>query len=330
MSFLHSRCPQVPSKLNPSKVRHGSAYASATTLDGRQTCTGARTAGTPAAPAESEAPTGIDRVTASLEVLLCSGFPTQLALGASLATMACADDGFGQLLLTCVVLRLAAGYGAPRRAHPGVPVASRRAPAGRFLRHPTLAPRGAGRNPLTFVALGLALGGADGHPAVGALASQRVEHPLQELIRTPGDVALFAIVVVVAGGVREELQRAFLLHWFERSLGGGGFGVVVTSPSFGAGHLLQGSDAVSRPDSSARSGSMIYLRPTLARPAPMVSPLGLQPAAARSVRACNRPDSSQRAKSPLDEIYGLTLGKARRTRFPPKILILSAFDIRHF
>ena len=43
--------------------------------------------------------------------------------------------------------------------------------------------------------------------------------------------------MVVAGGVREEIQRAFLLHRFEVWLGGGAVGLVVTSIAFGAGHL---------------------------------------------------------------------------------------------
>ena len=63
-------------------------------------------------------------------------------------------------------------------------------------------------------------------------------------MRTPGDAAVFAVVVVVAGGVREEVQRAFLLRRFERWLGGATSGVVVASAAFGAGHSLQGADAM--------------------------------------------------------------------------------------
>jgi membrane protease YdiL (CAAX protease family) len=69
------------------------------------------------------------------------------------------------------------------------------------------------------------------------------QNPLRSLMETPRDAALFAIVVVVAGGVREEIQRAFLLHRFEGWLGGRTTGVVVTSVLFGAGHLPQGLDA---------------------------------------------------------------------------------------
>jgi membrane protease YdiL (CAAX protease family) len=69
-------------------------------------------------------------------------------------------------------------------------------------------------------------------------------NPLQELMRSPRDAWLFALVVLVAGGVREEIQRAFLLHRFEVWLGGGVVGLIVTSVAFGGGHYeLQGIDA---------------------------------------------------------------------------------------
>src|SRR6185436_18156307 len=69
------------------------------------------------------------------------------------------------------------------------------------------------------------------------------DNPLQGLLKSPRDAWLFALVVVVAGGVREEVQRAFLLHRFEVWLGGGTVGLVVTSVAFGFGHLIQGVDA---------------------------------------------------------------------------------------
>jgi membrane protease YdiL (CAAX protease family) len=69
-------------------------------------------------------------------------------------------------------------------------------------------------------------------------------NPLQGLLGTPSDAWWFALVVVVAGGVREEIQRAFLLHRFDVWLGGRTVGLLVTSIAFGAGHLtVQGIDA---------------------------------------------------------------------------------------
>jgi membrane protease YdiL (CAAX protease family) len=54
---------------------------------------------------------------------------------------------------------------------------------------------------------------------------------------------MFLLVVIVAGGVREELQRAFLLHRFRGDLGQPWMGVFITSLAFGLGHTLQGYDA---------------------------------------------------------------------------------------
>jgi membrane protease YdiL (CAAX protease family) len=69
-------------------------------------------------------------------------------------------------------------------------------------------------------------------------------NPLEQLAgNTATDAALFGIVVIVAGGIREELQRAFLLHRFEQHLGGALVGVIVLSVAFGLGHAMQGWDA---------------------------------------------------------------------------------------
>ena len=53
---------------------------------------------------------------------------------------------------------------------------------------------------------------------------------------------IFAFVVMVAGGVREEIQRGFVLRRFEQYLGGGVTGLIVFSALFGLGHLEQGRD----------------------------------------------------------------------------------------
>lgn len=58
-----------------------------------------------------------------------------------------------------------------------------------------------------------------------------------------GDAVMMGVIAIVAGGLREELQRAFLLRRFEQHLGGAAVGVVVLSTAFGLGHLMQGWDA---------------------------------------------------------------------------------------
>ena len=50
---------------------------------------------------------------------------------------------------------------------------------------------------------------------------------LEDLLQRPGDVWLFSLVLVVAGGLREEVQRAFILRRFERELGGALVGLVL-------------------------------------------------------------------------------------------------------
>ena len=68
-------------------------------------------------------------------------------------------------------------------------------------------------------------------------------NPLEDLMTNWRDAILFGIVATVAGGVREETQRGFIVHRFDQYLGGGAAGVIVYSVLFGLGHLEQGADA---------------------------------------------------------------------------------------
>jgi membrane protease YdiL (CAAX protease family) len=61
--------------------------------------------------------------------------------------------------------------------------------------------------------------------------------------RGRGDAVMMGVIAIVAGGLREELQRAFLLRRFEQHLGGAAAGVVILSAAFGLGHVMQGWDA---------------------------------------------------------------------------------------
>jgi membrane protease YdiL (CAAX protease family) len=67
------------------------------------------------------------------------------------------------------------------------------------------------------------------------------EHnPLVEIIHAPQDLVLFIFAGLLAGGIKEELQRAFVLERFRVHLGGAWFGLAVWSIAFGAGHYIQG------------------------------------------------------------------------------------------
>ena len=70
------------------------------------------------------------------------------------------------------------------------------------------------------------------------------ENPLGDLIQTPAQAMVLAIVATISGGLREEIQRAFILHRFEQHLGGAYVGLMLYSLVFGLGHGLQGWDAV--------------------------------------------------------------------------------------
>jgi membrane protease YdiL (CAAX protease family) len=213
------------------------------------------------------------RVVAFIEVLLCSDFLTQFALGGTLAAFGYQPYIKGRLnvgyvvglslvdavLLIALVLLLLYAHGErPRDVL--------------FGRRPIVGEAILGL-PMILIAIGIA--------AAVLLTVQRFaptlhtveQNPLQDLLRSPRDAWLFALVVVVAGGVREEIQRAFLLHRFEVWLGGGLAGLVVTSAAFGAGHLLQGVDAAIATGLLGAFWAAVYLR-RRSSVAPMVSHAG--------------------------------------------------------
>jgi membrane protease YdiL (CAAX protease family) len=99
------------------------------------------------------------------------------------------------------------------------------------------------------------------------------KNPMEDLMRNPSDAAVFGIVVMIAGGLREEIQRGFILHRFSQYLGGGVVGVVVHSAAFGLGHVDQGWDATIAVGTLGAIWGTIYLmrRSVIA---PMVSHAG--------------------------------------------------------
>lgn len=194
----------------------------------------------PSAPAVP--PSGLERFIALLEVLLCSGFPTQLAI-ILLLTVSGNVPTDGALSLAYVV-RLSLLDAALVLGLIWV-----------FLRLRGEDPSAlfAGRRPLGREAtLGLLL--VPAALVLVAVTSTLVlkfapwlhnvtDNPLEAMIDSPAAAAAFAVVAVIAGGVREEVQRAFVLRRFETHLGGAVLGLVVFSIAFGLGHLVQGRDA---------------------------------------------------------------------------------------
>jgi membrane protease YdiL (CAAX protease family) len=227
----------------------------------------------PAAPSQDTSPSTtailpIERAAAALEVILCSGFPTQLVVITVLTTfgmpMRLADGRLSPpfvftltLADTLVLVGLVAFF---FRAHR------------ESMRLELFGTRGTARD----VALGLVLIPASFFLIVfvllivqlGVPVLHNVPHnPLADLVKTRTDAVLFALVVMIAGGVREEIQRGFVLRRFEQYLGGGVVGLVIFSAMFGLGHVEQGRDVALGTAVLGAFWGAIYLRRRTVLPA---------------------------------------------------------------
>ena len=198
---------------------------------------------------------------ALLEVLLCSSLPTQVLIANILGTIGIAPRIGDQLSLTFVFALsltdtavLIALMVALSRAHGDSPWLLWR-----------------GRPPLAGeILVGLMLVSVAVFIVAILIGIIRtfvpglhnvVENPLEALATGgAGGAAMFAVVAIVAGGIREELQRAFLLKRFERHLGGETVGVIVLSTAFGLGHALQGWDAAIATGTLGAFWAILYLR----------------------------------------------------------------------
>jgi CAAX protease family protein len=187
--------------------------------------------------------TALDRVAAAFEVLLCSGFPTQLIVIALLASLGMhprtAAGGLSApfvyaltLLDTLLLVSLIVFFFRARGESIRDELFASAAPRQEVWLGLLLIPASFVLVVLILVAVQLA-----------APWLRDVPHnPLADLAKTRLQAAIFAVVVMVAGGVREEIQRGFVLRRFEQYLGGGALGLVLFSVAFGLGHLEQGHD----------------------------------------------------------------------------------------
>jgi uncharacterized protein len=185
----------------------------------------------------------IERAAALLEVILCSGFPTQIVVITLLAAgglqAKTADGRFNApfifaltLLDTVLLVGLVVFFLRAHREPVSDALFGRRRLDREFL-------LGLALIPASFVVVILSL-----------LVVQLVapswrnvpQNPFADLARNATDTVIFAFVVMVAGGVREEIQRGFILRRFDQYLGGGTVGLALFSLLFGIGHLEQGYD----------------------------------------------------------------------------------------
>ncbi len=201
------------------------------------------------------------RLRSLLEILLCSGYPTQLLiLGTLRAAGVPARQPNGELSLAFVsiltladtvlvvgliVLFLMANDERPRDVFVGPRRADREAALGVLL------------IPVSFFIAASALVVAN---LVAPWLHNVARSPFESMLRTAWQQVILAFVVTVAGGLREELQRAFVLHRFEQSLGGAAIGVAIWSVAFGFGHLEQGRDVAIATAALGVFWGIVYLR----------------------------------------------------------------------
>jgi membrane protease YdiL (CAAX protease family) len=187
----------------------------------------------------------IDRLAALAEVIICSGFPSQVVLIVILRGfglhMTAADGRLSPpfvftvslldaiLVVTMVVFFLRVHHESPRQVLFGTRPLVREALLGIAIL------------PAVFMAVMIV------RLLLMKYAPQlhNVDrNPLEDMLRTRHDALIFAAVVVLAGGVREEAQRGFIAHRFGQYLGGAAIGVLIYSVFFGLGHFEQGYDAM--------------------------------------------------------------------------------------
>ena len=98
-------------------------------------------------------------------------------------------------------------------------------------------------------------------------------NPYAQYMNTPLRASITIVVVILAGGVREELQRGFILHRFDQCLGGAYVGLAIFTVAFGLGHLPQGIDAAIAVGVLGAIWGLLYIRRRSVI-APMVSHAG--------------------------------------------------------
>lgn len=201
----------------------------------------------PAPPITEPSPTApvlpVQRAAAALEVILCSGFPTQIVVITVLVTLGMqpklADGRFNApfvfaltLLDTVLLVGLILFFFRAHRESVREQLFGHHRTVREILFGMALIPASFGVVIAVLMLVQLVVPSLRNVPL----------NPLAELVKSRSDAVIFAFVVMIAGGVREEIQRGFVLRRFEQYLGGGLTGLIVFSALFGLGHLEQGRD----------------------------------------------------------------------------------------
>jgi len=193
--------------------------------------------------------------------VLCSGFPTQIAVAVALGAAGYqAFDAAGHLSRTFVVaLSLIDAAFVVALILWFVRLHGER-PRQVFLGQRPVVREGLLGLPLTLVVLALVIVMMGVVQIVAPQLHNVPRNPLQDMIRTSRDAWVFGVVVIASGGLREEIQRAFVLRRFEQYLGGRWLGLAVFSVAFGAGHVIQGWDVALTIAALGAFWGLVYLR----------------------------------------------------------------------
>jgi membrane protease YdiL (CAAX protease family) len=201
----------------------------------------------PAVPAAQRGPLPLPKWFAILQAIAVCGIPTQILVASVLAFVAMSNgspilDGDGvsiqffatvSLVDTAVVALLIRLFLALSGESSTKVFVGRRPVRGEIL-------RGVALVPVAMIGVAAVVAG------IRTIApwTHTVEHnPLDAFMRTPLEAGIFMAVVILAGGVREELERAFVLHRFDKQLGFPRLGLAIFTLTFSALHLEQGLDA---------------------------------------------------------------------------------------
>jgi membrane protease YdiL (CAAX protease family) len=201
------------------------------------------------------------RSLALAEILLCSGIPTQRLIGSLLISTGMPQETApGQPALPFVVWLSLLDVAAVVSLMVVLTRARDERVGALWLGDRPIAREAGVGLSLVPVTLLLVLALMLGLRAVAPWLQNVPVNPVERLATGGLDNALvFGVVAIVAGGIREELQRAFLLRRF-RDLGGQSIGVVVLSIAFGALHFPQGYDAMITTGVLGAFWAIVYLR----------------------------------------------------------------------
>ena len=201
------------------------------------------------------------RLAALIEVIACSGFPTQIAIAGLLSLAGLHPfDARGRLSVSYVsILSVADAIALLALVAWFLRLHKERVRQVLFGAQPLFQEslRGVLHVPALFV---LVVGVMAIVQRLAPWLHDVAHNPMEGLISTPRDAWLFAVVAIVGGGIREEVQRAFILHRFEQYLGGAAVGLVLFSLVFGAGHIIQGQDVALTTAALGLFWGVVYLR----------------------------------------------------------------------